>query len=112
LVNITDARCYSATDIFYAGFADHRIGPVLGVDANTGAGGANVWTHGLLHQLVTTREGVRSPYRDLPGEVDMRVAIRRTLRWSPRSMSCRVSSANQRSTWLIDLPPRPWRHQL
>lgn len=80
VVLITDARCYSATDIFCAGFADHRIGPVLGVDANTGAGGANVWTHGLLHQLVTTREGVRSPYRDLPGEVDMRVAIRRTLR--------------------------------
>ena len=80
VVLITDARCYSATDIFCAGFADHHIGPVLGVDANTGAGGANVWTHGLLHQLVTTREGVRSPYRDLPGEVDMRVAIRRTLR--------------------------------
>jgi hypothetical protein len=77
---ITDARCYSATDIFSAGFADHEIGPVLGVDANTGAGGANVWTHGLLQQLVTTREGVRSPYRDLPSAVDMRVAIRRTLR--------------------------------
>jgi hypothetical protein len=26
-----------------------------------------------------------------------------TLRWSPRSMSWRVSSANQRSTWLIQL---------
>ena len=80
VVLITDARCYSATDIFCAGFADHRIGPVLGVDANTGAGGANVWTHGLLHQLVTTWRASRSPYRDLPGEVDMRVAIRRTLR--------------------------------
>jgi hypothetical protein len=80
VVLVTDARCYSATDIFCAGFADHRIGPVLGVDANTGAGGANVWTHGLLRQLVTTREGVKSPYRDLPGQVDMRVAIRRTLR--------------------------------
>lgn len=80
VVLVTDARCYSATDIFAAGFADHRIGAVLGVDSNTGAGGANVWTHGLLHQLLTTTGGVRSPYRDLPGGVDMRVAIRRTLR--------------------------------
>ena len=29
-------------DIFAAGFQDHEIGPVMGVDANTGAGGANV----------------------------------------------------------------------
>ena len=49
---VTDARCYSATDIFAAGFADHRIGPILGVDDNTGAGGANVWTQGLLKQLL------------------------------------------------------------
>jgi hypothetical protein len=80
VVLVTDARCYSATDIFAAGFADHRIGAVLGVDDNTGAGGANVWTHGLLHQLLRSVGGVRSPYRDLPGGVDMRVAIRRTLR--------------------------------
>ena len=53
VVLITDARCYSATDIFCAGFADHRIGPVLGVDANTERV-VRMWTHGLLHQLVTT----------------------------------------------------------
>ena len=29
VVLITDARCYSATDIFAAGFADHEIGPIL-----------------------------------------------------------------------------------
>ena len=52
MVLVTDARCYSATDIFAAGFQDHAIGPVLGVDDNTGAGGANVWTHGLLRQLL------------------------------------------------------------
>jgi hypothetical protein len=39
VVLITDARCYSATDIFSAGFQDHGIGPILGVDDNTGAGG-------------------------------------------------------------------------
>src|SRR5262249_46110326 len=29
-VLVTDARCYSATDIFAAGFQDHDVGPVLG----------------------------------------------------------------------------------
>jgi hypothetical protein len=77
VVLITDARCYSATDIFAAGFQDHRIGPVLGVDANTGAGGANVWDHGLLSRLLA---GPDTPYRPLPGGANMRVAIRRTVR--------------------------------
>jgi hypothetical protein len=85
-VLITDARCYSATDIFAAGFQDHQIGPVLGVDDNTGAGGANVWTLSLLKQLleVPTPEP-NSPYADLPGGAGMRVAIRRTLRVGSRA---------------------------
>jgi hypothetical protein len=81
VVLITDARCYSATDIFTAGFQDHAIGPVLGVDDNTGAGGANVWTHALLKTLLevpTAEPG--SPYAALPKQANMRVAIRRTLR--------------------------------
>jgi hypothetical protein len=82
VVLVTDARCYSATDIFAAGFADHRIGPILGVDDNTGAGGANVWTQGLLKQLleVPAPGDATSPYRALPAGVNMRVAIRRTTR--------------------------------
>ena len=52
---ITDALCYSATDIFAAGFQDHEIGPVIGVHGNTGAGGANVWSYGLLHQIWVAR---------------------------------------------------------
>jgi len=48
VVLIVDPLCYSATDIFAAGFKDHDIGPVVGVGENTGAGGANVWSHGLL----------------------------------------------------------------
>jgi hypothetical protein len=81
VVLVTDARCYSATDIFAAGFQDHAIGPVLGVDDNTGAGGANVWTHGLLRQLLEIPEpNPDSPYRPLPAKADMRVSIRRTLR--------------------------------
>jgi C-terminal processing protease CtpA/Prc len=81
VVLITDARCYSATDIFAAGFQDHEIGPVLGVDDNTGAGGANVWEHALLKRLLELPEPVQdTPYRPLPKEAGMRVAIRRTLR--------------------------------
>jgi C-terminal processing protease CtpA/Prc len=81
VVLVTDARCYSATDIFAAGFQDHEIGTVLGVDANTGAGGANVWTHGLLKQLLDVpAPDPDSPYRELPRGANMRVSIRRTLR--------------------------------
>jgi hypothetical protein len=80
VVLVTDARCYSATDIFAAGFQDHAVGPVLGVDDNTGAGGANVWTHGLLKALRDVPADPDSPYRPLPKQADMRVSIRRTLR--------------------------------
>jgi hypothetical protein len=76
VVLITDALCYSTTDIFAAGFQDHEIGPVIGVDGNTGAGGANVWTHALLSQLA----GPGGPYRQLPQGAALRVAVRRTLR--------------------------------
>jgi hypothetical protein len=81
VVLVTDARCYSATDIFAAGFQDHGIGPVLGVDDNTGAGGANVWTHSLLKQLLELPQpNPETPYKPLPNGAAMRVSIRRTLR--------------------------------
>ncbi|MEU4393224.1 S41 family peptidase [Kribbella sp. NPDC023855] len=82
VVLITDARVYSATDIFAAGFADHQIGKILGVDDNTGAGGANVWTHGLLATLLNEPQppDPTSPYEALPNGANMRVSIRRTLR--------------------------------
>ncbi len=87
VVLVTDARCYSATDIFAAGFKDHEIGPILGVDDNTGAGGANVWTHGLLQALLQhpAPADPASPYRNLPQGAGMRVSVRRTLRVGERS---------------------------
>jgi hypothetical protein len=86
VVLITDARCYSATDIFAAGFQDHGIGLVIGVDDNTGAGGANVWTHELLKQLLEVpAPDTGSPYKALPKQAGMRVSIRRTLRVGKRS---------------------------
>jgi C-terminal processing protease CtpA/Prc len=77
VVLITDALIYSTTDIFTAGFQDHAIGPILGTSGNTGAGGANVWTHDLLRQLMT---GPDSPFAALPAGASFRVAIRRTTR--------------------------------
>ena len=86
-VLITNARCYSATDIFAAGFQDHGIGVVLGTEANTGAGGANVWTHRLLRNLLElpTPADPDSPYRSLGRGADLRVSMRRTLRVGERA---------------------------
>jgi hypothetical protein len=78
---ITDALCYSTTDIFAAGFQDHEIGPILGVDGNTGAGGANVWEHRFFVSHVLPG----SVYKALPNEAGMRVSIRRTLRVGARA---------------------------
>jgi hypothetical protein len=81
VILITDALCYSATDIFAAGFQDHKIGPILGTNANTGAGGANVWHHSHLEHF--SRQGTgdtESSLKSLPNEADMRVSIRRLLR--------------------------------
>ncbi|MGM9509880.1 S41 family peptidase [Larkinella sp. GY13] len=82
VVLIVDSLCYSTTDIFAAGFQDHNIGPVLGTDGTTGAGGANVWTHTIFSQLLT---GADSPYKPLPKGTSLRVAVRRTLRVGRRA---------------------------
>ena len=83
VVLITDARCYSAADIFAAGFQDNRIGPVLGVDGTTGAGGGNVWkTVNLLGSLPTDDD---FPFRPLPGGADLSLVIRRVLRVGPNA---------------------------
>jgi hypothetical protein len=77
VVLVTDALIYSATDMFAAGFKDNGIGPILGTAANTGAGGANVWTHDLFRQLFP---GADYPFRPLPKGASFRVSFRRTLR--------------------------------
>lgn len=79
LLLITDALCYSATDIFASGFKDNKLGNILGIDANTGAGGANVWTHRLFYHLLAD-ENNRSPLRPLPHGANFTIAVRRTLR--------------------------------
>jgi cytosine/adenosine deaminase-related metal-dependent hydrolase len=101
VVLITDALCYSATDMFAAGFRDHDIGTILGVADNTGAGGANVWTHELLRRLldVSAPDGVTvtpNPLRPLPRGAAMRVSVRR--------ISC---VGDREGTPLEDLGVRP-----
>jgi C-terminal processing protease CtpA/Prc len=82
VVLITDALCYSTTDIFAAGFQDHQIGTILGVHDNTGAGGANVWDHtDVLQQLSLSP----NPFVELPGGASMRVAARRSTRVGAQS---------------------------
>ena len=85
VVLVTDALCYSATDIFAAGFQDHGVGPMLGVDGNTGAGGANVWTHDLFKLLLDTPANPDSPFVDLPAGAGFRASVRRTLRVGDRA---------------------------
>ncbi len=77
VVLVTDALCYSTTDIFAAGFQDNRIGKILGIDENTGAGGANVWEYSLISDLLHRRG--RFP-RELPGRASFRFAVRRVTR--------------------------------
>jgi hypothetical protein len=68
--------------MFAAGFQDHEIGRVIGVGGATGAGGANVWSHGLLCALMQPDEldDGPSPFSPLPHGADLRVAVRRTTR--------------------------------
>ncbi len=80
VVLITDAYCYSACDMFAAGFQDHGIGQVLGVDEKTGAGGANVLTHEDL-----AADWTDGPLQALPAGASMRVSLRRTLRVGERA---------------------------
>lgn len=84
VVLLTDARCYSTTDMFAVGFLDHDIGQIIGLDATTGAGGANVWPHDLVRQHCAAA-GVPTPLAQMAAGVGMRVAIRRTLRVGPEA---------------------------
>jgi hypothetical protein len=76
VVLIIDALCYSTTDIFAAGFQDHKIGKILGTSGRTGAGGANVWTYDFFTQL--------QGFPPLPKGVTFRTAIRRSTRVGDR----------------------------
>jgi hypothetical protein len=78
---IIDAASYSATDTFAAGFQDHEIGDIIGVDENTGGGGASRWLHN--QELVQRLKGIvdlQPPLRVLPAGTAMALAILRSAR--------------------------------
>jgi C-terminal processing protease CtpA/Prc len=72
VVLVVDALSYSTTDIFAAGFQDHRVGQVLGTSGRTGAGGANVVPYDFFAGL--------SGFTTLPKGVSFNVALRRSTR--------------------------------
>ncbi len=82
VVLIIDALAYSATDIFAAGFQDHQIGAVVGVDDNTGGGGANRWLHDELMQNLQLHGVHNLSLKKLPREAQLGLAIRRSSRVS------------------------------
>jgi hypothetical protein len=75
---LVDAFTYSAADIFTAGFDDHDIGFIYGVEQTTGGGGANVWNHEDLLEKLVPKPPVE--VARLPRNVSMRLAIRRCSR--------------------------------
>ena len=77
VVLLIDALTYSAAEIFAAGFQDHVIGQIIGMDGTTGGGGANVWNHDELLQ----RLGVAGvALAKLPRDAMMTLAVRRNSR--------------------------------
>jgi hypothetical protein len=74
VVLITDPLCYSAADIFAAGFQDNNLGAIVGTARKTGAGGANVWTHDLL------RLWLPELIDQIPDGTGFRIALRRATR--------------------------------
>jgi Peptidase family S41 len=95
VVLVTNARTYSAADMFAAGFQDNRIGTVLGTHSSTGAGGANVLQHQELVDLLDeadpgggqqlARRFQLVSLRDVGGGAGMSVALRRSLRIGERA---------------------------
>jgi C-terminal processing protease CtpA/Prc len=82
VVLITDALSYSTTDMFAAGFQDNQVGDILGASGNTGAGGANVW--GFQDFIKNTRNNPNTPFKALPRDTNLNVAIRRSIRVGQR----------------------------
>lgn len=82
VVLVTDALCYSTTDLFAAGFQDHEIGLILGCHGSTGAGGATVWDDARLRSMTILP---KNPFVALPKGAGMRVAALRSTRVGSRN---------------------------
>lgn len=77
VVLLTDALTYSAAEIFAGGFQDNGVGKIIGVDPNTGGGGANLWHY---DDLVKNLPSLGLPERLSANDANMQIAIRRSSR--------------------------------
>ena len=84
VVLIVDPLCYSAADIFAAGFQDNGLGHVIGTSSRTGAGGANVWGLDSLRSYATNDEG-EPLWPELPADASFTIAVRRASRVRTRA---------------------------
>jgi hypothetical protein len=79
VVVVTNALTYSAAEFFAAGFQDHQIGPIIGVDEATGAAGAHVKDYEALSKFFAN-----APHppleKALPNEAGLMIALRRSAR--------------------------------
>ena len=80
VVAVADANTYSSGDLFAAGLVDNGIGPLVTVGQATGAGGANVWTDGMMRDALA---GTPFAFPPLPADVGFTLAIRRAIRSGP-----------------------------
>lgn len=78
VILLFDSLTYSAADIFAAGFQDHDIGELIGVDPSTGGGGANVWRYQDILDNIPRLPGL--PLTPLPRDCNISLAIRRATR--------------------------------
>ena len=79
VVVVTNAQTYSAAEFFSAGFQDHHIGTVLGVDNVTGAAGAHVKDYDTLCKFFEKSRD--APLKKaLPNQAGMMIALRRSAR--------------------------------
>jgi hypothetical protein len=79
---VIDALCYSTTDFFCADFKDNEIGIIIGIDPQTGGGGANVWTWDVLQYFTSA---VGGQLKDLPGDFSVNLSMRRSVRTGVKS---------------------------
>jgi C-terminal processing protease CtpA/Prc len=75
---IIDSLVYSTADFVTADFKDNNIGPIIGVDPRTGAGGANVWPYETL--VYYAQKVGNMDVGLLPKGIGLNVAMRRSIR--------------------------------
>lgn len=73
-----NASCYSTCDMFTASMQDLGAGIIVGEDPNTGAGGANNWTHQLIVDRLKGKDP--GPFKQLPGGINIGFSYRQTIR--------------------------------